>query len=40
MITSVLVNDKVDLCDCLEILLDEDFLDDIVGSKKVAAVTM
>jgi hypothetical protein len=34
MIISVLVNDNVDLCDCLEGLLDEGFLDDIVGGDK------
>lgn len=30
MMISVLVRDSVDLCDCREVLLDEDFLDDIV----------
>lgn len=30
MTISVLVKDRVDLCDGLEVLLDEDFLDDMV----------
>jgi len=34
MIISVLVNDNVDLCDCLEGLLDEGFLDDMVGGER------
>lgn len=30
MMISVLVRERVDLCVCLEVLLDVDFLDDIV----------
>ncbi len=30
MTISVLVKDRVDLCDCPEVLLDEDFLDAMV----------